>query len=87
MILDTLPDETGKCLKDIQAALGEGDLDAARWVAHGLKGMAGNFCASRIAACAELIETEVTTLDAAARVATRLEIAIDESKRWLESAA
>ena len=75
---------SGKLLKSMQSALAEGDLDAARKVAHELKGMAGNFCASRVAAIAEEIETEAPTIEAAEREAKYLKLAIEQTQQWLE---
>ena len=85
-LLADLSSESNKLLSEIQDALAAGDLETARKAAHGLKGMAGNFCATRVAAIAKEIETQVPTLEAAARGATNLKLAIEQTQYWIEQA-
>jgi HPt (histidine-containing phosphotransfer) domain-containing protein len=77
--LGCIPDEGAKCLNQIKAAIGTGDLDAARKAAHSLKGMAGNFGAMRLAAISRRIELEATAIDAVAANLTELEAALDDT--------
>jgi len=64
--LSCIPDEGAKCLNLMKAAIGAGDLDAARRAAHSLKGMAGNFGATRLAAISRRIELEAPAIEAVA---------------------
>jgi HPt (histidine-containing phosphotransfer) domain-containing protein len=74
-------------LRHGQDALTKGDLDDARKAAHDLKGMAGNFCATRIAAIAKVIETESPTIGAAACEIENLELAIEQTQQWIQKSA
>ena len=84
--LAELSSDSNKLLREIQNALAAGDLDTARKAAHGLRGMAGNFCATRVAAIAKEIETEAPTLEAAASEVMNLKLAIEQTQQWLELA-
>ena len=79
-----LTDRSNKLLRDIRDALAAGQLGTARNAAHGLLGMAGSFCATRVAAIARKIETKVTTIEAAGRESENLKLAIRQSQQWLE---
>ena len=85
--LADLTDESNKLLREIQNALVGGDLDTARKAAHGLKDMAGNFCATRVAAIAKEIETAAPTIEAAERETENLKLAIEQTQQWLETSA
>jgi signal transduction histidine kinase/CheY-like chemotaxis protein/HPt (histidine-containing phosphotransfer) domain-containing protein len=78
--LGCIPDEGAKCLNQIKAAIGVGDLDAARKAAHSLKGMAGNFGATRLAAISRRIELEATAIESVAANLTELEATLDETR-------
>ncbi len=86
-ILDLVPGESARLLSDIQWALGKGDLSTARQYVHSLKGMAGNYAATRIAAVAREFECEAQTLDAARKKSASLERVIEETQQWLEDSA
>ncbi len=86
-MLILVPGESERLLSDIQWALGKGDLTTARQYAHSLKGMAGNYAATRIATVAREFEIEAQTLDAAREKTAGLERAIEETQQWLEKFA
>ena len=79
--------ECGVWLAKIKEALASGDLEAARLAAHGLRGMAGNFAALRIAAIAGQIEFESQTVEEAEWKSSKLETAIRDTRCWMENAA
>ena len=85
--LADLSSESNKLLRNIQDALAAGELETARKAAHDLKGMAGNFCATRVAAIAKEIETEAPTIEAAERESDNLKLAIEQTRQWLEKSA
>jgi signal transduction histidine kinase/DNA-binding response OmpR family regulator/HPt (histidine-containing phosphotransfer) domain-containing protein len=78
--LSCIPDEGAKCLNLMKAAIGAGDLDAARRAAHSLKGMAGNFGATRLAAISRRIELEAPAIEAVAEEIDELEQALDATR-------
>jgi HPt (histidine-containing phosphotransfer) domain-containing protein len=78
--LSCIPDEGARCLNQIKAAIGAGDLDAARKAAHSLKGMAGNFGAARLAAISRRIELEAPAIEVVADGIDELEQALDETR-------
>ena len=78
--LSCIPDEGAKCLNLMKAAIGAGDLDAARRAAHSLKGMAGNFGATRLAAISRRIELETPAIEAVAEEIDELEQALDATR-------
>ncbi len=84
-MLKLVPGESDRLLSEIQWALGKGDLSTARQYAHSLKGMAGNYAATRIAAAAHAFEIEALTLDAARKKTSGLERVIEETQQWLVS--
>lgn len=86
-MLKLVPGESARLLSDIQWALGKGDLSTARQYAHSLRGMAGNYAATRIAAVAGEFDFETQTLDAAKEKTTALEQAIEETRHWIEESA
>ncbi len=86
-MLKLVPGESARLLSDIQWALGKGDLPTARQYAHSLRGMAGNYAATRIAAVAGEFDFETQTLDAAKEKTTALEQAIEETRHWIEESA
>ncbi len=86
-MIDRVPDECGVWLAKIKEALASADLETARLAAHGLRGMAGNFAALRIAAIAGQIEFESQTVEEAERKTLKLETAIRDTRCWMESAA
>ena len=77
--LGCIPGEGAKCLNQIKAAIGAGDLNGARRAAHSLKGMAGNFGATRLAAISRRIELEATAIEIVVANMTELEEALDET--------
>ena len=85
--LGCIPDEGAKCLNQIKAAIGAGDLDAARKAAHSLKGMAGNFGATRLAAISRRIELEATAIEIVAANVTELEETLDETRTGIAMVA
>ncbi len=86
-ILDSLPEESGKCLAAIQAAIGLGDLEEARRVAHGLKGMAGNLGAKRLAKLAQTIECQPMGLAEMQQVVPELAEAIADVRQRIAAVA
>ncbi len=78
-ILAGLPDEGARCLAAVKAAISRGDLDAARRAAHSLKGMAGNFGATRLAALALYFEHKAAAIDAVADHIGDLERVLDDT--------
>ncbi len=58
--LSTIPEEADRALADIRSGLDSGDLDRVRRAAHGIKGMASNFAAARLAAVSREIELGAT---------------------------
>ena len=78
--LACIPDEGAKCLNQIKAAVVAGDLAAVRRAAHSLKGMAGNFGASRLAAISRHIELETPAIEAVVEKIGELESALDETR-------
>jgi len=78
--LSCIPDEGAKCLNLMKAAIGAGDLDAARRAAHSLKGMAGNFGATRLAAISRRIELDTPAIEAVAEEIDELEQALDATR-------
>ena len=78
--LACIPDEAVKCLNQIKAAVVAGDLAAVRRAAHSLKGMAGNFGASRLAAISRHIELETPAIEAVVEKIGELESALDETR-------
>jgi len=86
-LLDALSCESSKLLRKIQDALAAGDLDTARKSAHCLKGMAGNFGATRVSAIALQIETEVAKIEDAEQESESLELAIEQTRRWIAKSA
>ena len=85
-LLATVPEESGKILASIQTALNDGDMDGARKEAHGLKGLANNFAATRIASGAREIELVSTTIDEAKSRSADIENAIELTRQWIEAA-
>lgn len=83
-LLESVPDETGRLLAEIQDALNGDDLAAARKAAHSLKGLASNFCALRIAAHARDIELEARSIDDARGMVGVLSGAIEDTRVFLE---
>jgi histidine phosphotransfer protein HptB len=55
-------------------------LDAVRKAAHSLKGMAGNFGATRLAAISRRIELESPAIDVAAQKLGELEQTLDDTR-------
>ena len=86
-MLKLVPGESARLLSDIQWALGKGDLTTARQYAHSLKGMAGNYAATRIAAVAREFDFETQSLDAAKEKTAALEQVIVETRQWIEESA
>jgi HPt (histidine-containing phosphotransfer) domain-containing protein len=78
--LSCIPDEGARCLNQMKAAIGAGDLDAARRAAHSLKGMAGNFGATRLAAISRRIELEAPAIEVVADEINELERTLDETR-------
>jgi len=85
--LGCIPDEGAKCLNQIKAAIGAGDLDAARSAAHNLKGMAGNFGATRLAAISRRIELEAAAIEIVAENVAELEEALNDTRLGVERVA
>ena len=85
--LACIPDEGARCLNQIKAAIGAGDLDAARKAAHSLKGMAGNFGATRLAAISRRIELESPAIEAVADEIVELEQTLDETRAGIGKVA
>ena len=77
--LSCIPGEGAKCLNQMKAAVSAGDLDAARRAAHSLKGMAGNFGATRLAAISRRIELEAPAIEAVAEKINELEQTLAET--------
>ena len=78
--LGCIPDEGAKCLNQIKAAIGAGDLDAARKAAHSLKGMAGNFGATRLATVSRRIELDATAIEIVAENIAELEETLNDTR-------
>jgi CheY-like chemotaxis protein/HPt (histidine-containing phosphotransfer) domain-containing protein len=78
--LACIPDEGAKCLGQIKAAIAAGDLKAAHYAAHSLKGMAGNFGATRLAAVSRRIELETPAIEIVAERIGELEQTLDETR-------
>jgi HPt (histidine-containing phosphotransfer) domain-containing protein len=85
--LSCMPDEGAKCLNLIKAAIATGDLDAARKAAHSLKGMAGNFGATRLAAISRRLELEAPVIDVVAETVPELEQTLDETRAGIAKVA
>jgi signal transduction histidine kinase/CheY-like chemotaxis protein/HPt (histidine-containing phosphotransfer) domain-containing protein len=79
LALSHIPDEAANCLSQMNAAVSAGDLDAVRKAAHSLKGMAGNFGATRLAAISRSIELESPAIDVVARTLRELEQIVEET--------
>ena len=86
-VLKLVPGESERLLNDIQWALGKGDLSTTQQYAHSLKGMAGNYAVTRIAAVAREFDFETQTPDAAKEKTAALKRAIDEPRQWIEESA
>ena len=82
--LADLTGESNQLLRDIQEALAAGEMARAQKAAHDLKGMAGNFCATRIAAIAKEIEIGAPSIEAAERESENLKLAIEQTRIRLE---
>jgi signal transduction histidine kinase/CheY-like chemotaxis protein/HPt (histidine-containing phosphotransfer) domain-containing protein len=85
--LSCMPDEGAKCLNLIKAAIAAGDLDAARKAAHSLKGMAGNFGATRLAAISRRLELEAPAIEVVAETVPELEQTLDETRAGIGKVA
>jgi signal transduction histidine kinase/CheY-like chemotaxis protein/HPt (histidine-containing phosphotransfer) domain-containing protein len=85
--LAMVPGEGAECLKEIKAAVAAADLDAARKVAHRLKGMASNFGAARLAAISRRIELEATAIEVVSQHVRPLEIALHETRAKISAFA
>jgi histidine phosphotransfer protein HptB len=85
--LSCIPDEGAKCLNEMKAAIGAGDLDAARRAAHSLKGMAGNFGATRLAAISRRIELDAPAIEVVADEIDELERTLDETRAGIGKVA
>ncbi len=59
--LATVPEEAGRALAQIRSGLDAGDLDLVRRAAHGIKGMASNFAAVRLAQISRSIELQAAS--------------------------
>jgi TMAO reductase system sensor TorS len=86
-VLGSIADEGAKCINQIKAAIGAGDLAAARRAAHSLKGMAGNFGAERLAAASRRIEVEADTIESVAADVAALEEIFDATRTDIRNAA
>ena len=62
-LLSRVPGECARCLADIEAALQEGSLPAAKRAAHRLNGMASNLGAARLSQMARRMELGCTSVD------------------------
>ncbi len=82
--LADLTDESNRLLRNIQEALAAGELEQAQNAAHGLKGMAENLCATRIAAIAKEIETGAPSIEAAEHKSEDLKVAIEQTRMRLK---
>jgi HPt (histidine-containing phosphotransfer) domain-containing protein len=71
----------------MKAAIGAGDLDAARRAAHSLKGMAGNFGATRLAAISRRIELDAPAIEVVADEIDELERTLDETRAGIGKVA
>lgn len=78
-----IPQEAVNNLNQIRAAVDARDLDAARRAAHGLKGMASNFGAKRLAVAARAIELEAPTIEAIADRVRELDAIVEATRVWL----
>jgi len=85
--LGCIPDEGAKCLNQIKAAIIAGDLDAALKAAHNLKGMAGNFGATRLAAISRRIELDAPAIEVVAKNVAELEEALNDTRDGIEKVA
>jgi HPt (histidine-containing phosphotransfer) domain-containing protein len=85
--LAMIPGEGAECLNEIKAAVAAADLDAARKVAHRLKGLASNFGAARLAAIARRIELEATAIEVVSQHVRPLEIALHETRAQIRAIA
>jgi HPt (histidine-containing phosphotransfer) domain-containing protein len=86
-ILAQIPGESGRCIGEIQQAIAQENLAAARRTAHRLKGMAANLGATRLSRLARSIELESTSVaDVAARL-PRLHDTIAETLARLQIAS
>jgi signal transduction histidine kinase/CheY-like chemotaxis protein/HPt (histidine-containing phosphotransfer) domain-containing protein len=85
--LNCIPAEGARCLSQIKAAINIGDLDAVRKAAHSLKGMAGNFGATRLAAISRRIEMEAPAIEVIAGIVNELEQTLDETHAGIRNAA
>jgi signal transduction histidine kinase/CheY-like chemotaxis protein/HPt (histidine-containing phosphotransfer) domain-containing protein len=85
--LGCIPDEGAKCLNQIKAAIGTGDLDAARKAAHSLKGMAGNFGAIRLATVSRRIELDATAIEFVAENIKELEETLNDTRIGIAAVA
>jgi histidine phosphotransfer protein HptB len=74
-------------LEESELRAAAGDLDAARKVAHRLKGMASNFGAARLAAIARRIELEAPAIDIVSKHVRPLEIALHETQAKISAIA
>jgi HPt (histidine-containing phosphotransfer) domain-containing protein len=63
-MLARLPAAIAQAQQKIEEAVAAGNLEAARRAAHGLKGVATNFGAARIAATAREMELETASIEA-----------------------
>jgi HPt (histidine-containing phosphotransfer) domain-containing protein len=86
-ILDQVPAECGRCIAEIEQAIAQDGLAAARRASHRLKGMAGNLGAARLSRLARGIELDSTSIgDVAARM-PRLHTTLGETLARLRCAA
>jgi TMAO reductase system sensor TorS len=85
--LSCIPDEGAKCLNLMKAAIAAGDLDAARKAAHSLKGMAGNFGATRLAAISRRLELEAPAIEVVAETMPELEQTLHETRAGIGKVA
>ena len=81
-LLDRMPEDARGSLRDIQAALTEGDLDAAQAAAHKLKGSAGNLGLNEVAALAAVIDGSKPGQQPIEATVDALAAAIDRLETW-----
>jgi HPt (histidine-containing phosphotransfer) domain-containing protein len=85
-LLDRMPEDARGSLRDIQAALTEGDLDAAQAAAHKLKGSASNLGLGEVATLAAAIDGSQPGQQPIEAAVDALAAAIDRLETWHASA-
>jgi HPt (histidine-containing phosphotransfer) domain-containing protein len=84
-LMSNLPREIAKHVTRLQAAIADQNPDECRAALHGLKGVAMNFAAERLAATARRLEQDGVSIEAAQIEMPQLLLAISETEAALQA--